>query len=160
MQTKGFTLIELVVVIIILGILAATVTPKFLSSNDFEEYAYRSEVVSTLRAIQLRAMQQTHESNICHQVNITNDMLGLLATDSGTCGTDWFDDAKYDLNKDDGPTSVQIDSDSAVTFANLTFSFDQMGRPVGCSPCEITIIGDETLVVKIEAEGFIHVPQL
>ena len=96
----GFTTIELVVTLIILGILSATIIPKFFTSNGFEEYAYRTEIISTLRAVQLRAMQQAQNSQ-CHTIKITPDgkMLGLLATDNSLdyCDeTTWFDDAQYD----------------------------------------------------------------
>ena len=55
----AFTLIELIVVIILISIMAVTVLPKFFTSNGFEEFTYRDELITKLRAIQLRSMQQT-----------------------------------------------------------------------------------------------------
>ncbi|MEW6989177.1 type II secretion system protein [Colwelliaceae bacterium 6441] len=162
---QGFTLIELIVTIIILGIMAATIAPRFFTSNGFEEYAYRTEVVATLRAVQLRAMQQT-DSTQCHKVKTSADgkIFGLLATDNSSDNCDegqWFDEVngKYDLSKEDGSTSVQVDSEHSVSFGGNDFSFDQMGRPdlISCgSPCIVTINGAENLTIKIEAEGYIH----
>ncbi len=163
-KAKGFTTIELVVVILLLAILSATVVPRFFSSSGFEEYAYRTEVIATLRTIQLRAMQQTDGSQ-CHQIKITGDgkQLGLLDNDNspGPCHvSNWFDekDGKYNLATEDGPTHVQVDSDHQITFSGDNFSFDQMGRPLNCSsPCKISINGGEqTLTVVIESEGYIH----
>jgi MSHA pilin protein MshC len=142
---RGFTLIELVIVIIILGILSATVVPKFFTSNGFTEYAYRADVIAKLRLIQTRAMQQVNDS--CHQMMISANKLGKV-----TCDTP----PAYIEQK---ATLVVIDNNDNVTFSptGLTFSFDSLGRPQGCNqPCEISISGDQELKVSIEAEGYIH----
>ncbi|GLX77863.1 MSHA biogenesis protein MshC [Thalassotalea insulae] len=159
---QGFTIIELVVVILLLGILSATVVPRFFSSSGFEEYAYRTEVIATLRTVQLRAMQQTGGS-LCHQIKITDDgkQLGLLDNDDspGPCHAgNWFDSKRYNLSIEDGPTHVRVDGGHDITFSGDDFSFDQMGRPSNCSsPCEISINGGEQpLKVMIEPEGYIH----
>ena len=55
-QQKGFTLIELVVVIIILGILAATAAPKFIDLTDDAEEA----VFVTISAAFKSGVKQVH----------------------------------------------------------------------------------------------------
>ncbi|MDG1750527.1 MAG: type II secretion system protein [Thalassotalea sp.] len=153
---SGFTLIELVVTLIMIGIMAATIAPRLFTSNGFEEYGYRTEIISTLRAVQLRAMQQT-QSEQCHKIKISNDnkMLGLLAKDSSA---DYCDETTwYDLSTEDGLTSVQIDKDHSVTISGDDFSFDQLGRPVNCSvPCDVIIHGESNLTIRVEQEGYIH----
>jgi MSHA pilin protein MshC len=150
LKQKGFTIIELVVVIIIVSILAATVIPKMQSTDGYEEIIYQDETVTKLRSIQLRAMQDTSGSQ-CHDVLVTSDKLGI-PDDSCTTFVD------NDLNS---TTIVKI-IDHEVEFeyvgGSTTFSFDNLGRPVNCSsPCQISIVGQEqTLIVAINDQGYIY----
>jgi MSHA pilin protein MshC len=147
LKATGFTLIELVIVIIILGIVAISVGPKFSTSRGYAEYTYRSETINKLRAVQLRAMQQT-DTVTCHSVLIKARSLTLPGAD---CGNE--------------NTEVAIDLDHNVTFdlpnGDITVVFDQLGVPSNCNAsltpgCTITLTGAETLSIKIEGEGYIH----
>ncbi len=156
---KGFTLIELIVVIILISIMAVTVLPKFFTSNGFEEFTYRDEIITKLRAIQLRSMQQTTDT-VCKTVQVEiapSAVIGLQATDPNTnvCTTGYSGDS----------TSVRVDPKHSVTFTlseGLTnFNFSVLGRPEGCvtvSPCviTITITGENSPEIFVNSEGYIH----
>jgi len=154
MNNKGFTLIELIVVIVLLSIVSATVLPKFLSSKGFEEYTYRDELIIKLRAIQLRTMQQIQGST-CQTIQVTPTEIGLLATEIGaTCSTDY-------TGKSTTITVEHPDVSFTVSEGLSSFSFSQLGRPVGCiaqNPCMITltISGESELAIEINSEGYIH----
>ena len=55
----GFTLVELVTIIILIGILAVNVLPTFDGSASYEAHSHRAQLISALRLTQQRAMQQT-----------------------------------------------------------------------------------------------------
>jgi len=180
-KSFGFTLIELLVVIIMISIMAVTVLPKFFSSNGFEEYTYRDELITKLRAIQLRSMQQTFDTR-CHQTQIqpliNPHILGLQDTDTTVVGNcrivDTTPSSKFcytDTNSGNTvcyageTTTVIIDSKHNVNFSiseGLTsFNFSNLGKPEGClttNPCriEITIAGESTVKIEINTEGYIH----
>lgn len=59
MRAQGFTLIELIMIIIIVGILAVYVAPRIGGSQDVEVTAAQISLVSMLRLQQQRAMQDT-----------------------------------------------------------------------------------------------------
>jgi|GEM_PF-498602 len=158
---QGFTIIELILVIVLIGILAVTVAPKMFNSNGFEEHAYQAQIISTLRSIQLRAMQQTHiVNNACHTVVVQSALL----TVGGNCkinekkSNTLTATNEYSLNDLD----VQVDAGHSVTFSTVgmssnTFTFDSNGTPSNChSPCEIKIMGSEILTVSIKSQGYIH----
>ena len=149
----GFTLIELIVVIILIAIMAVTVLPKFLTSSGFEEYTYRDELMIKLRAIQLRTMQQT-DGGKCQTISVTSDSIGLLATTSNatTCETSYAGDS----------TKVEIEDDN-ITFEitdNLaSFNFTSLGQPLCANlRCEITITvkGESEPALTINTEGYIY----
>ena len=48
-KQKGFTLVELVMLIVILSILSATALPKFFSKNSFAERAFFDDTLNAVR---------------------------------------------------------------------------------------------------------------
>lgn len=61
---KGFTLIELILVIVILGILAAVAAPQFFDMTDDARQAQRDSVVSTIGS----AVNMTRSDNLMNGV--------------------------------------------------------------------------------------------
>lgn len=154
-KNSGFTLIELIVVIVLIAIMAVTVLPKFLTSSGFEEYTYRDELITKLRAVQLRTMQQTNNGK-CQLIKVEPSNIGLLATTPNaiTCETSYL-----------GDTSSVMITDNNINFVvseNLSdFSFSSLGKPLGCAvlnPCEITITvnGESDPQVFINSQGYIY----
>ena len=49
-QQGGFSLVELVTVMVLVGILTATIAPKFSSRQGFSDYAARDQIVVAARS--------------------------------------------------------------------------------------------------------------
>lgn len=161
---QGFTLVELVTVILLIGILAVSVAPKFDGTASYEAHSHRAQLIAALRLTQQRAMQQT-DTRYCHEIvfddvkaryGIPNRLDCTVTTP--IFPTDWSADAtgftvadKYDLTFTvNGLANPQ------------TIGFDWLGRPTkscaGDDGCEINISSAvETLTIFIEPEGYIHV---
>lgn len=170
---QGFSLVELVVVIVLLATLSITVAPKFLDSQGFSEYSLQKRMITALRNIQLKAMHDTR-ADFCHRmVFVTNASLGAEfgpSTDSylngeqaTSCGT------SVDLQSSDylrSETNELFDLGIGFSaFDNVTVTnfieFDSLGRPISsverCSQgCVINFIGESTVSICIESEGYIY----
>ncbi|MCW8832305.1 MAG: type II secretion system GspH family protein [Colwellia sp.] len=173
-KQSGFTLVELITVIILIGILAVTVLPKFDGTASYEAHAHRAQLIAALRLTQQRAMQQTDPNAVstgrpfCHQIIFDNDVTTTRygVPDREDCTTETFS-ATW---KPDA-TGFEVDSKYQISFtiAGLTnpsaISFDSMGLPVAnksignncAGGCIINVqTSVETLQIKIESEGYIH----
>lgn len=84
---QGFTLIELIIVIVILGILAVIVTPKFIDiSNDARVASMqglKGAVESGAELVFMKAAIQGLQNNAAATVDIDNDGVGDIATQYG-----------------------------------------------------------------------------
>jgi len=157
-KQSGFTLIELVIVIILTGILAATAIPKFINNDSFETQAYRDQLLQLLKTVQQQAMscdadcRSSRASNpyACNKVIIENDRFGIPANCDDSSLPTSFDVPQL------GISQAEADS-SSIRFSTHTIEFNSLGIASGCAAdCDITITGEQTLSIRIESQGYIH----
>lgn len=154
---QGFTLIELVIVIIVLGILSAVAIPKFVNRSGFEDYVVRDQLIARLRLVQLQAMNADPSANIsknaCYWLVVKNDCF-------------YNEHSAKSGNSCDQPSASNVCSDvsyngyNAVEFPSAmlrttNYRFDIEGKLL-TNNVPITISGDNDLAIIIESEGFIH----
>jgi MSHA pilin protein MshC len=90
---RGFTLVELVVTLVIIGALAAVSAPLFFSAQDFEENGFRNEVLATVRYAQKLAVG----TNCGVQVSVAANTVSLAtAAGAGTCFSGPFNQTVFD----------------------------------------------------------------
>ncbi len=118
---NGFTLVELIMVIMIMGILAAVVGPRFFDRKAFDERFYFEEALSAVRYAQKLAI-----ASGC-SIEMQLDQDGYRAVYASDCGDAPTDPKRGDpvAGPDGGdlrgknPKKVGINQKSAVTFNAL-----------------------------------------
>ena len=82
---RGFTLIELIMVVVILGVLAVVAAPRLVNTGDFTARGFHDETMSVLRFAQKTAVAQRRV--VCVQLNATGAALTMdtKATPDGVC---------------------------------------------------------------------------
>jgi MSHA pilin protein MshC len=170
-QLRGFTLVELVIVILVLGILSVVVAPRFASTDTYAEFALQQRLQTALRTLQIQSMYDTR-AGFCYQLNFaggsaagygpsTSNYQGANAALSCTSNIDYNTPRYLRSDQDElvanGITLSVLDSGipaSFISFDNLGRAFTNVGRCT--SGCEITFGGEVTTNVCISAQGFVH----
>lgn len=174
--TPGFTFVELVAVILIIGILAITAVPRFFSTSGFAENAYQARLISALRTMQERAMQDTRNTtfdtiDFCYQIGILRDAdsafgpstMNFVDVSAGnqllSCTVMIQDDVELEFMT---ATNAEMLNDGvSITAGPDQVAFSSLGCPiVGSVACassvQIDITGDNTVSVCVESQGYIH----
>ena len=81
-SVKGFTLIELVVIMILVGIMAVAALPRFADQSSFESRGFRDETLAMLRYAQKSAIAQRR--TVCVNVASTGVTLTMVAAAGAT----------------------------------------------------------------------------
>ncbi|BDU41657.1 type II secretion system protein [Vibrio nigripulchritudo] len=155
---KGFTLTELIVVILLLGIVATYAASKYSSPSDFSAYAAQEQAISVIRQIQLGRMQSNLSSATParYKLKISDNCLG---------SSEAVDEYKCESGIRSNYVLVE-DQTFLFTPATLEMEFDLLGLPTCISGCttptaggNITIgisNGVESTQVCINSEGFVY----
>jgi len=151
----GFTLIELITVMMIIGVLAVVVLPRFDLLRGFDEIGYRDKVKATLEFARKSAVAQRR--NV--RVTLAGNNLTLTIDDDipegGSAGTYPRQLALPAPDSSCGATN-QICAPSGVTLAGTAaLSFTPLGVP--SSAGSYTVTGDAAQTITVEAEtGYVH----
>lgn len=117
---RGFTLVELVLVIVLLVILAISFGPRFFEIDAFRARGFYDEALSALRYAQKTAIAQRRAIYV-----------NLAETSVSICYTSVFPCAPAD-NQTPGPYGEKpysISADTGSLSPTQTLFFDALGRP-------------------------------
>ena len=172
--STGFTLVELIIVVLLLGIVSATALPRFLGKAGVEETTTQDQLISVLRRMQNQAMQQTSAA-FCHQLLLTQTQLGapninpcdlIPANTQLTTAANPDSGLQFRLDANSGIVLRLFDhvnaANGAVQTLPFSFNFNSLGQAVDNSRARfqnglrIQIAGAVTYSVCIESEGYIH----
>lgn len=108
-SAAGFTLVELVLVIVLVGILAFTALPRMESGQLFRQMAFRDQVVATLRHAQKTAV--SHRRLVCADLSGNQVNLSVAANfGDAACGAG-------PLPGPDGRLPAAVTPNAAITLA-------------------------------------------
>ena len=139
-RVNGFTLIELILVIILVSTLAIVAAPQFQAADPFASLATENQLISATRYAQQIAMVRGPAVTTTLVTTATN----------------------YQINVDGAPillpngNLVQVFPDgSNITAANVQYT--SLGDvPAGLTTLTITVAGEANRNVCIEATGYAH----
>jgi len=155
-KISGFSLIELVTTILIVGILAVFVIPKLIPQSSYSAYTLRNEFISELRQVQIKAL---NNSDRCYRINVDSDGY-QLSTYSHNVNAAFTGCVTAQLIRTDlkqafnGGAYIELASNASTSFS---MDFDNLGRStLGCTGSCFVIVADEALTIAMEAEGYVH----
>lgn len=124
---KGFTLVELVLILVIAGILAVVALPRMFDRNTFDTRALGDEVKAMLRYAQKMAIAQNRHVF----VNFNGNSVALCY--DATCAVPVRSTSNQKVSAVCGNDAtwmcIAIPSKVAIVPANTSFYFNALGRP-------------------------------
>lgn len=149
---SGFTLTELILVMIITGILAATAAPKFIDSQIFESRGFYEEVLASLRYAQKMAVGTGCQI----QVSVTTLGTGTYSlqreTNAGGCDSGIFGVALINPRTNTVYPTTAPNGAAITNVVGFPITFDRLGRAItfGATVTATLDVGDRTITVWAE----------
>jgi MSHA pilin protein MshC len=150
-RQRGFTLVELVMVLVMLGVLSVFAVPRMFNRNDFEARGFHDQTLSSLRYAQKTAIAQRRA--VCVAFTTTTVTLTRASVEaSNACDTT--------LPGSRGELVLTAPQNVAFSAAPVAFWFDGLGQPLtGVStpaPRTIQVVNAGRTITVEAATGYVH----
>lgn len=123
-RATGFTLIELITIILVMAILAAVAAPRFMQRAAFQERGFQDATRSILRYAQRVAIAERRE--VC--VALTPATVALTLNPLPAAGAACT--AIVTAPGESGPYVIAAPPGVALAFPNPVFPFNALGQPI------------------------------
>lgn len=135
-QERGFTLIELITIIIMIGIIGSQVYPRFLDSDVFQVQQSRDDTVAALLFAQQVAMARDSASNPIRFVSSGNS---ITVQENGS-----------DLIN--GSLQYPFNLPAGISLETATLNYDKLGRTTATG---LTLSkGSNSVEIQISGSGY------
>ena len=150
----GFTMVELITVMVIVGVLAAVAVPRFFDRGTFDSRGFHDQVISTLRYAQKAAIAERRL--VCISFPSSTRIVVNTAANfaDSACNTDLQSPSgTYPA----GQTTYTVDAPSGVTLSGYAgFNFNALGRP-GIGVTQSITVSGYAAPIAVEMEtGYVH----
>jgi MSHA pilin protein MshC len=156
-RQSGFSLVELVSVVVLIAILSVFIAPRLIGTSGYDEYVVRDQLISAIRFAQQRAMSDLATDH-CYRVSLTAHSYAVeLSTNGGSS----FDAPLREAIFGDGDAAV-AEALENVTLPVFSQRFDGLGNPVGsCGGANsgnrtIAITGNSVLQLCLYSTGYVR----
>ena len=148
-RSAGFTTVELVVTLVIIGILAAIALPRFQDNTAFTQRGFYDEVRATLRYAQKIAITKRREVCVDYLPAGAGQPDRLALTFNPTTVAGAACDSVVNLPGQSAPYVVNVPTGIALVL-NTNFRFNGLGQP-SVTPVTVTLTG-RALPITVSAE--------
>ncbi|MEZ8394257.1 MSHA biogenesis protein MshC [Vibrio cyclitrophicus ZF170] len=152
---RGFTLVELIVVILLLAIISATAISRFGGRQNYEFYALQNQVSSVVRQVQLNRMQSNMDMSVSGAESLRLVAANNCIGSQSAC--DNLSETRSDVIASDDYSFSSVPTSSYTS----PIEFNLLGNPenTASSGVQITISSNNSsdkAWVCINSQGFVY----
>ena len=118
MKSYGFTFVELIVVILLIGIISIFVAPRFFGDDEYKARGISDEIITSIRHAQRLAMTRGDQ----YKIDIDPNSYQVRRTNN--------DAVRHPSGRSPFLFQVPADFPANIIQSTVTIEFDTLGRPV------------------------------